>query len=271
MRKFFSYLRIIFTAGIPIIFYHFAYMIRYSKHPEKYPLELRFARVQKLIRLVLRKFRVDFHIEGVENRTNKTERAIYFSNHLSDIDPLILIAISDTPVTFVAKEEALKLPFANRFIRALEGIPLDRKNVMNQLDSIREIVSDIRDPKKGEVVIYPEGTRSHDEKGHTIEFKGGSFKLGYMAGNPIIPITVFGTQRILSIHSYLKRYPVFIKFGKPVYKEEYKKIQSVEMADRVRAEIEDNIKNYKPIDKAIVDKQRLSKKRKAKETFIDID
>ena len=173
-------------------------------------------------------------------------------------------------MTFVAKEEALKLPFAGRYIRALEAIPLDRKNVMNQLDSIREIVSDIRDPNKGEVVIYPEGTRSRDEKARTIEFKGGSFKLGYMAGNPIIPISIFGSFRVLSIHSYLKRYPVFIKFDKPIYKDEYKQIQSVDMADKIRANIDKDVIEFKARDKELIEKQKLSKKRKAKETFVDL-
>lgn len=271
MRKFFSYLRIVLTAGLGIVFYHFFYMIRYSRHPEKYPLDLRYKRVRKIVRFVLARFHLDYYVSGEENRTTKEVKAMYFSNHLSDLDPLILIAVSETPLTFVAKEEAFKLPFAGRYIRALQAVPLDRKNVMNQLDSIREIVRDIKDPKKGEVVIYPEGTRSRDIKAHTIEFKGGSFKIGYMSGNPIIPITIYGSFRALSIHSYLRRYPVFIKFGKPIYKDEYKQIQSVDMADRIRKEIEDNIVEYKIKDKELVMKQRLTKKRKEKETFSDID
>ena len=38
MGKFLQYLKIIFIAVPVIIYYHLFYMIRYSRHPEKYPL-----------------------------------------------------------------------------------------------------------------------------------------------------------------------------------------------------------------------------------------
>ena len=267
MGKLLQYARCGLTVGIPILWSP-TYINKYIKHPEKYPLEVRWARIQKLIRRVLKVFRCDIHIEGQENLP-KDGRYLVISNHLSTFDALVYIAISDRPITFAAKEETLEMPFVGKIFKALNGVALDRKNVMNQLAEIKQIVNQIKDESMPLMYIFPEGTRNKEPQNHCLEFKGGSLKLAYMARVPIVPFSTFGSFRVLEKKHYLKRYPIFVKIEKPIYPEEYKDIQSVVLADSLKERIDANVDSFRPRDKELVYAQKLSDKRKAKETLCD--
>jgi 1-acyl-sn-glycerol-3-phosphate acyltransferase len=267
MGKLLQYARCGLQVGLPIIFCP-TYINKYIKHMDKYPLEVRWARIQKLIRKVVKAFHCDIHIEGKENLP-KDGRYLVISNHLSVFDALVYIAISDRPITFAAKEEALDMPFVGKVFRALNGVALDRKNVMNQLAEIKQIVNQIKDETMPLMYIFPEGTRNKEPQNHCLEFKGGSLKLAYMAKVPIVPFSTFGSFRVLDKKHYLKRYPIFIKIEKPIYPEEYKDIQSVVLADSLKERIDANVDSFRVLDKEAVYSQKLSKKRKEKETLCD--
>ena len=269
MRKIFQYLRIILTVGFPIIFSPL-YLRKYEKHPDKYSLDEKYQKVRKLINKVIRAFRVDIHVYNKEVVDNLNVRYLTLSNHLSMFEILAYFSISDKPITFAAKEETLKMPFVGRIFRILHGVPLDRKNVMNQLAEIKMIVNQIKDENMPLMYVFPEGTRNREPQNHCLEFKGGTIKLAYMAKVPIVTISTYGSFRVLDKHSYLKRYPLFIKFDAPIYPEEYKEINSIDLADTLKKRIDANIDAIRPIDKEEIYKQKLSKKRKEKETRVDI-
>lgn len=251
MRKFFQYMRLVFTAGLPILFYDLFFLLRYSKHPEKYPLELRYRRVRKLILMVVHAFHVDLIVKHPE-RLNVNERMLYVSNHHSEADPLIYIALNEKPITFAAKEESLKMPFVGTVVKVLSGIPLDRANIMNQIKEIKQIIDSIKNPEKPIVHIFVEGTRNRHPENDCLEFKGGSFKLGYMAGVSIVPLTIYGTFRLFSIKHYLKRYPVYVEVGEPITKEEYKPMPAVDLADRVKKYIDTKVDEFRYQDSIYV-------------------
>ncbi len=267
MGKLLQYARVGLTAG-PSIIWSPTYIRKYIKHPEKYPMDVRWARIQKLIRKVLRKFRVDITIEGKENIPTEG-RFLAVSNHLSTFDALVYIAISDRPITFAAKQETLDMPFVGNIFKALNGIALDRTNVMNQLAEIKQIVNQIKDETQPLMYIFPEGTRNKEPQNHCLEFKGGTFKLAYMAKVPIVPFSTFGSFRVLDKKHYLKRYPIFVKIEKPITPEEYKDIPSIELADSLKARIDANVDSFRPRDKEAIYAQKLSLRRKEKETVVD--
>ena len=73
-------------------------------------------------------------------------------------------------------------------------IPLER----GQHGSIRKSYTEaLRWLQKNiSILIFPEGTRSHSgEMGH---FKNGAFRLALESGQPIVPIVLAGTQKIIS-------------------------------------------------------------------------
>ena len=69
--------------------------------------------------------------------------------------PLLALA-SPWPLYYVAKYELFIQPISRWFVRALGGVPLNRKRPLTSRDSIRKI---IRLLQKGEkIVVFPEGT-----------------------------------------------------------------------------------------------------------------
>ncbi len=259
LRKILSYIRIVLTAGFSVLVFHFIYMLRYSKKPTKYPLAKRYSVVQKEMKRILKAFRVDFHIEGLEKINNIDEKVLFISNHHSEADPVIYMGIMKHPVAFAAKKETLKMPFVGRVLQALEGVALDRGNVMNQLGEIKKIVSLIKDETKANVTIFAEGTRNKHPENDCLEFKGGSLKIGYMAKTIIVPVAIYGSFRLFSDKHFLKRYPIYIKFFDPIYPEDYQNITSVDLADKLKEEIDKTINRFRGLDRKEVLAQKLSK------------
>ena len=64
MRKALQYIKAVILIAPVVIYYALRYMIRYSRHPEKYPLEKRYAVARNEIRYALKLFHVDFNLKN---------------------------------------------------------------------------------------------------------------------------------------------------------------------------------------------------------------
>ncbi len=132
-----------------------------------------------------------FQMEGTEN-VPKTGGALLALNHVSYVD-FILGGLAAHPsrrlVRFMAKRELFDHRLSGPLMRSLHHISVDRAD---GLASYAEAVQMLRD---GEVVgIFPEATisRSFELK----EFKTGATRMAAEAGVPLIPVVLWGTQRL---------------------------------------------------------------------------
>ena len=270
MRKLLSYVRIALTAGVAIIYYNLRYFKKFSKHPEKYPYEYRYSTFRKLVLYVLKCFRVDYKVTGFEKFKNLKGKALIVSNHHSDADPLVMIALHEKPITFISKKEAFDFPVIGNGLRALEAYSLDRDNVMNQIKQIKDIVAHLKDDTKPDLVVYIEGTRNKHPEDGCLPFHAGTLKITKMAGVKVQPVTIYGTSRILSSKSYLKRYPAFVHYLDPIDYNEYEQFESNSEAASLRKMMDKDLDNIRKLDFDYINAQKLSRKRKALETIIDI-
>ena len=87
-------------------------------------------------------------------------------------------------------------------------------------------------------LIFPEGTRNKDDRELLLEFHHGTFRPAMKAGVPIVPVAIFGTQRIFDKKSKFRKYPVQVIFGKPIYPEEYQNMKTEEVAQLVQSRIQ---------------------------------
>lgn len=270
MRKLVSYLRIGLTAGIAVLYYNLRYFRSFSKHPEKYPFEYRYAIVRKMVLYVLRHFHVDYKVDGFNNFSDLNQKCLIVSNHHSDADPLIMVALHEKPITFISKKEAFDFPIVGNALRALEAFSLDRDNLMNQISQIRDIVAHLKDESKPNLLVYIEGTRNRHPEDGCLQFHAGTLKISKMANVPVIPMTIYGTSRILSGKSYLKKYPVFVEYMPKIEYFNYENFDTNEEAAKLRKQIDKRIDEIRQKDLDYVYAQRLSRKRKALETIIDL-
>lgn len=229
----------VFRAGIKVapsvIFAYFSWMIKYGRHPEKYPLEQRYKKLHKLTKKIFDALHGEAHVFGLENLPKET--SYFVCNHLNETDPLILLSVLDKPTTFVCKKEIENYPFAAKCVNTIEGEFIDRKDLKASLKTMMKVEEHLRKGDKN-WIIYPEGTRNRDERGLLLDFHYGTFKAPYKAQVPIVPICIYGTQRLLDRKYHFKKYPVYIEFGKPLYPDEYKDITSKEIALIIKERIQ---------------------------------
>ncbi len=256
-----KYLRLLFLVGFRVLATFIFYINRYARHPNKYPFEVRYNRIRHLVLKIWKAFRIDFHVNGFEKYVNYQDKCVIISNHLSDSDPLIYIALSEKPITFVAKKEAFTYPFVSTCLKALEALPLDRENLRNQVDTLQRAI-DIAKNGVPNVVIFAEGTRNKNPGTKTLEFKAGSSKVPLRANVACFPGALYGTFRIFSSKINLKSYPVFVDILDPIYPSEIEEMNTINTAEKMRTLVDKAITKNKPLDYQIISQMKLSQKKK---------
>lgn len=132
------------------------------------------------------------HARGLEQIDPKGTY-IFMSNHVSNLDPPILITHIPRRTSVLVKKELWKIPILGRAFTIGEFVPVDRRNRESAIDSIRRAGEVMRHGIN--MMVYPEGTRSPD--GRLLPFKKGPFHLAMETGIAVVPVTIQGTAEIM--------------------------------------------------------------------------
>jgi 1-acyl-sn-glycerol-3-phosphate acyltransferase len=155
-----------------------------------------------------------FDIAGVDN-VPRSGGAILAINHTSYLDFVLSGIPADRVghrlVRFMAKDGIFKNPVAGPLMRGMKHIPVDRDAGSA---AFRDGVAAL---KAGELVgVFPEATmsRSFEIK----EIKNGAVRMARSANVPLIPMIVFGGQRLLSygVRDLTRGRTICITVGPPV-------------------------------------------------------
>jgi len=156
-----------------------------------------------------------FTITGSEN-IPASGGAVLVCNHLGYFD-FAYAGLAAQPsgrlVRFMAKDEVFRHRVSGPLLRGMHHIPVDRTA---GAASFREAVSVLR---AGEIVgVFPEATisRSFELKG----FKSGAVRMAQAAGVPVLPMTIWGSQRVWT-KGHPKRLgrsnvPITLSVGEPI-------------------------------------------------------
>jgi len=120
------------------------------------------------------------------------------SNHQSNFDIPVLLAHLPVQFRWLAKAELFKIPIFSRAMRGAGYVRIDRFNRESAIQSIKEAAAKMKDGVS--VMIFPEGTRSHD--GSIRPFKKGGFVMAVDTGVPIVPVILQGTLPIMDKNSW---------------------------------------------------------------------
>jgi 1-acyl-sn-glycerol-3-phosphate acyltransferase len=113
--------------------------------------------------------------------------AILVSNHVSGLDPLLMIAASRRPLRFLIAQEQYHRFGLNRLYRAIGCIPVDRSGRPEK--AFREARKALA---AGEVVaLFPHGKIHLDDEPHR-RIKPGASRLAHLAGCPVYPARITG-------------------------------------------------------------------------------
>ena len=147
--------------------------------------------VYSLLRLSARLFGVTFYRLRCEGRENwpTTGGGLVCSNHQSFFDPPLIGLTCPRQMNYLARETLFKVPVLKQVIQFLDAIPIDREG--SGLSGLKET---LRRLKAGELVlIFPEGTRTHD--GEMLALKPGFCSVARRSKVPLIPVGLDGAYQ----------------------------------------------------------------------------
>src|SRR6266702_10306 len=163
------------------------------------------------------------------------------ANHISHFDPFIISSVVQRKIDWMAMAEFFPLPLLGFLLRAVDAFPADRNRADRK--TIRTAIERLKD---GRIVgLFPEGG-IRDGVQSLLEgapLRPGASTLAHMAGVPILPCVILGTDRFYSAKGWLplRRTPVWIAFGKPIsHSPELEKFRARE---RIESELADAFKN----------------------------
>ena len=148
-------------------------------------------RAMAAAKLGLRLVGVKVNIFGREN-FDPAKTYIYMFNHVSNLDPPLVIPLLPQRTSVLLKKELMKIPILSRAMRMARFVPVDRSNRDAAIASIEKAVHVLRDGIP--ISIFPEGTRSRD--GKMLPFKKGPFHLAMESGVEVLPVSISGTEKM---------------------------------------------------------------------------
>jgi 1-acyl-sn-glycerol-3-phosphate acyltransferase len=132
-------------------------------------------------------------IEGQEN-IPLGESCIFLSNHVSNLDPPILLPAIPGMCSVFLKKSLMKIPLVGIAMRMAKYVPVSRGHSRAEAEQSVAIAADAL--RSGmHIFIFPEGTRSSD--GNLLPFKKGAFFLAADTNAPMVPIVIKGTAQMM--------------------------------------------------------------------------
>ena len=146
-----------------------------------------------IVRTGIRASGIDVQVYGTEF-IPRGRSCIFMSNHVSNLDPPVLLPAIPGRCSVLLKRELMKIPILGTAMRLAKFVPVERGH---RREAAQESVAAAADALGSglHMVVFPEGTRSLD--GRLSTFKKGPFFLAQQTGAPIIPVAISGTERMM--------------------------------------------------------------------------
>ncbi|MFE5869882.1 lysophospholipid acyltransferase family protein [Streptomyces roseifaciens] len=198
--------------------------------------ELVYPPVIGVARTMFKALDLRFDIQGTEHVPARGG-AVLVSNHIGYLD-FVFCGLTARPakrlVRFMAKESVFRHKVSGPLMRAMKHIPVDRAAGM---DAYKHALSALR---SGEIIgVFPEATISQS---FTLKnFKSGAARLAQEAGVPLLPMALWGTQRLWTKGHKRdlgrNHVPITIRVGEPITADPAEHADTV--TDRVRSRVQD--------------------------------
>ncbi len=135
---------------------------------------------------------------------------ILASNHVSNLDPIILGVACRRELNFMAKEGLFRNFLFGKLLYNVGAFPVKREYA--DVSAIKEA---IRRLERGSVLlIFPAGSRS---KGNSFQAQPGIGMLSSKASCPVLPVFISGTDKAMPPGAkFIKPTKIKVKFGLPL-------------------------------------------------------
>jgi 1-acyl-sn-glycerol-3-phosphate acyltransferase len=172
---------------------------------------------------------------------NRADGFLLAANHISHFDPFIISLVIRRNIDWMTMAEFFQSRVVGFLLRAINAFPVDR----NRADR-KTIRTTIERLKEEHVVgLFPEGG-IRDGARSLLEgapLRPGASTLAHIAGVPILPCVILGSDRLYSAKRWLplSRTPVWIAFGDPI--SHFPELAKSEARARIESELASSFKN----------------------------
>ena len=209
----------------------------HASHVDKYKEEQHYELLKYITHRANKGGNVTIDAYGVENIPDENG-FMFFPNHQGLYDVLAILDVCPKPFSVVAKKEIANIQFLKQVFACMKAYMMDRDDIKQSLQVIINVTNEV---KKGRnYLIFPEGTRSKNGN-ELLEFKGGSFKAATKAKCPIVPVALIDSFKPFDTNT-TSQVTVQVHFLKPLYYEDYKDMNTKEIAALVRERIQNTIR-----------------------------
>lgn len=209
---------------------------RYAKHTDDYSFEEKYKHIRYILRHVIPSGNISLEVTGMEN-IPKEDGFLLCGNHQGIFDIIAIVHTFERPLAAVLKKELDEIPFLHEIVQCTKSYPMDREDVRQSMKVILGVTEEIKNGRN--FLIFPEGTRSR--KGNEmLDFHGGTFKCVTKSQCPIVPFALIDSYKVLD-EKGSRPVTVQLHYMKPIYYEEYKDMNTNEIAAMVRGRIEEVI------------------------------
>ncbi len=217
-------------------------LCHYAKYTDKYSFDKKYKHIRYILRHVIPHGNIDLKVTGVEN-IPKEDGIMLVGNHQGLFDIIAIVHTFERPLFAVLKKELYEIPFLKEIVDCTKSYPMDRDDVRQSMKIIQGATKEIMAGRN--LLIFPEGTRSKKQN-EMLEFHSGSFKCATKSKCPILPFALIDSYKVLDQKGSA---PVTVQlhYLEPIYYEEYKDMNTQELATMVQGRIEEAIKNRQTI------------------------
>lgn len=186
-------------------------------------------------------FRLFYRLSLFGCHSDTHGKAILAPNHASFLDPPLIGAAWPEEIHYLARASLFQHRLWGTILKRLNAHPLHGN--AQDIDSIRLICQLLNEGKQ--VVIFPEGERSHSGELQTI--KSGIAMIALRTQSPIIPVYISGTYEAWPRHS---RRPMFgttiaCVFGKPIHPNEIHEGQKKKMQELLTQKLQSKLEDLR--------------------------
>src|SRR5260221_9185635 len=148
-----------------------------------------------------------FHAE----RVPRQGPVILAANHASFLDPPLVGTALPRPINYLARESLFRFPIMRTILHWWQVVPVDRDG--GGAKGLKAILNRLLDG--GAIILFPEGTRTHDGKLQPARAGIGLAVIKSTA--PVVPVRVFGSYRAYGRHLRFPRpRQLSVMFGQPM-------------------------------------------------------
>lgn len=217
-------------------------MIELSKNrPDEYNEEVKYRYVQYITDIMQKTGHIKTEVYGQENLPDSGGYMMY-PNHQGKYDVYSIISVHKKPCTFVMDIKKSNSIFIKQIVDVLNAKRLDKENNRQAMKIINEVAEEIKKGRK--YILFPEGIYNNKKKNKLIDFKAGCFKICLKSKVPIIPVALIDSYKPYNSWQ-LGDMKTEVHYLKPITFDEYKDMNTHQIAKLVKERIENEIRKVK--------------------------